>query len=132
MDKIQHQMGRYRQNIAQAGQGLAEYALILVLASIVVIGILSALGPQVGSIFSEITDALSALTSNGDSGGASWQLLRNEMEGCVPPGTLRNHLNEHINERSVSDFSADVNSAMGTSEISSACGYTLLGIAGQL
>ena len=41
------------------GQGLVEYALILVLVAIVVIAILAILGPQIGAVFSEIVDALS-------------------------------------------------------------------------
>lgn len=40
------------------GQGLVEYALILVLVAIVVIAILSLLGPQIGNVFSRITDAM--------------------------------------------------------------------------
>ena len=38
----------------QKGQGLVEYALILVLVAIVVIVILSLLGPAVGNVFSQI------------------------------------------------------------------------------
>jgi len=41
------------------GQGLVEYALILVLVAIVVIAILAILGPQIGEVFSTIVDALS-------------------------------------------------------------------------
>jgi pilus assembly protein Flp/PilA len=37
------------------GQGLVEYALILVLVAIVVIAVLLLLGPQVGRVFSQIT-----------------------------------------------------------------------------
>ena len=40
------------------GQGLVEYALILVLVAIVVIAILAILGPQIGNVFSKITSAL--------------------------------------------------------------------------
>jgi len=42
----------------EKGQGLVEYALILVLVAIVVIGVLLILGPQVGSIFSMVNTAL--------------------------------------------------------------------------
>ncbi len=42
----------------QEGQGLVEYALILVLVAIVVIAILAILGPQIGNIFSRITNGL--------------------------------------------------------------------------
>ena len=41
------------------GQGLVEYALILVLVAIVVIAILALLGPQIGNVFSQIINALS-------------------------------------------------------------------------
>lgn len=42
----------------EQGQGLVEYALILVLVAIVVIAILLLLGPQIGNIFSRVTSAL--------------------------------------------------------------------------
>lgn len=38
----------------EKGQGLVEYALILVLVAIVVIAILSLLGPAIGNVFSNI------------------------------------------------------------------------------
>jgi pilus assembly protein Flp/PilA len=40
------------------GQGLVEYALILALVAVVVIGILILLGPAIGSIFSNIKNSL--------------------------------------------------------------------------
>jgi pilus assembly protein Flp/PilA len=45
-------------NLRKKGQGLVEYALILVLIAIVVIIILTLLGGAVNSIFSTITSAL--------------------------------------------------------------------------
>ena len=42
----------------EEAQGLVEYALILVLVAIVVIGILLILGPVVGNVFSNIVDFL--------------------------------------------------------------------------
>jgi pilus assembly protein Flp/PilA len=42
----------------EKGQGLVEYALILVLIAIVVIAALTLLGPQIGNIFSDITSQL--------------------------------------------------------------------------
>ena len=42
----------------EEGQGLVEYALILVLVAIVVIAILTILGPQIGNVFSQVTNAL--------------------------------------------------------------------------
>ncbi len=43
----------------EEGQGLVEYALILVLIAIVVIGILSVLGQRVSTVFSQINSGLS-------------------------------------------------------------------------
>ena len=40
------------------GQGLVEYALILVLVAVVVVAILLVLGPIIGNVFSEVTVAL--------------------------------------------------------------------------
>lgn len=40
------------------GQGLVEYALILVLVAVTVIVILALLGPAIGGIFSNIVSAL--------------------------------------------------------------------------
>ena len=45
----------------EKGQGLVEYALILVLVAIVVIAALMILGPIVGNIFSKINSSLSGL-----------------------------------------------------------------------
>ena len=44
----------------EKGQGLVEYALILVLVAIVVIAILLLLGPIIGNVFSRIVDGLGA------------------------------------------------------------------------
>ena len=42
----------------EEGQGLVEYALILVLVAIVVIAILVLLGPIVGNVFSTVASRL--------------------------------------------------------------------------
>jgi len=42
----------------EEGQGLVEYALILVLVAIVVIVILAILGPVIGKVFSNVVAAL--------------------------------------------------------------------------
>ena len=44
----------------QEGQGMVEYALILVLVSIVVIVILLTMGNQIKNVFSNVVAALSA------------------------------------------------------------------------
>ena len=45
----------------EKGQGLVEYALILVLVAIVVIAVLMLLGPIIGGVFSTINDSLSSV-----------------------------------------------------------------------
>jgi pilus assembly protein Flp/PilA len=42
----------------EEGQGLVEYALVLVLVAVVIIAILTLLGPQIGNVFSRITGGL--------------------------------------------------------------------------
>ena len=42
----------------EKGQGLVEYALILVLVAIVVIVILALLGPAIGKVFSSIINGI--------------------------------------------------------------------------
>ena len=42
----------------EKGQGLVEYALILVLVAVVVIAILTLLGPIVSNVFSKINSSL--------------------------------------------------------------------------
>jgi pilus assembly protein Flp/PilA len=50
----------------EEGQGLVEYALILVLVAIVVIAILLVLGPVVGNVFSNI---VFVMTHSREAGG---------------------------------------------------------------
>jgi pilus assembly protein Flp/PilA len=42
----------------EKGQGLVEYALILVLVAVVVIVILALLGPAIGNVFSQIMSSI--------------------------------------------------------------------------
>jgi pilus assembly protein Flp/PilA len=42
----------------ERGQGLVEYAIILVFVAIVVIAIIRMLGPKIGNIFSTINSSL--------------------------------------------------------------------------
>ena len=57
----------------EEGQGLVEYAFILVMVAIVVIGILISLGPQVGRVFSRVVTALDMQTGGGVVTGVSAQ-----------------------------------------------------------
>ena len=47
----------------EKGQGLVEYALILVLVAIVVIAVLMLLGPIIGNVFSTLNTSLSSVSS---------------------------------------------------------------------
>jgi len=49
----------------QKGQGLVEYALILVLVAIVVIAALMILGPIIGNVFSKVNSSLSNVSAGG-------------------------------------------------------------------
>jgi pilus assembly protein Flp/PilA len=51
---------RHRFDVRQSGQGMVEYALILVLVSIVVIVILLTMGNQIQNVFSNVVAALQA------------------------------------------------------------------------
>ncbi|KAF0108403.1 MAG: hypothetical protein FD146_977 [Anaerolineaceae bacterium] len=42
----------------EKGQGLVEYALILVLVAVVVIAVLTLLGPIIGNVFSKVNTNL--------------------------------------------------------------------------
>jgi pilus assembly protein Flp/PilA len=42
----------------EKGQGLVEYALILVLVAVVVIAVLMILGPMIGNVFSKINSGM--------------------------------------------------------------------------
>lgn len=45
----------------ERGQGLVEYALILVLVAVVVIAVLLLLGPVLGNVFSTVNDSLESI-----------------------------------------------------------------------
>ena len=45
----------------ERGQGLVEYALILVLVAVVVIAVLLILGPVIGNVFTKINSSLDTI-----------------------------------------------------------------------
>lgn len=51
-----------RRFFSERGQGLVEYALILVFVAVVVIVVLQVLGPRVGEMFTEVNSSLSVVT----------------------------------------------------------------------
>jgi pilus assembly protein Flp/PilA len=58
-------------SIKEKGQGLVEYALILVLVAIVVIGVLMVIGPKIGNVFSTVNGSLTATGSGGVGGSVT-------------------------------------------------------------
>ncbi|MEW6029414.1 MAG: pilus assembly protein [Chloroflexota bacterium] len=50
-----------KRRLGQSGQGLVEYALILVLVALVVLVVLLLLGPIIGNAFSTINSSLSSV-----------------------------------------------------------------------
>ena len=70
---------------ATRGQGLVEYALILVLIAIVVIGILTQLGGKTSEVFSSVScvlDGGAASTHPGNPQGGGGGLGNNTTGGC--------------------------------------------------
>jgi pilus assembly protein Flp/PilA len=55
-------------NKKQKGQGLVEYALILVLVAVVVIAVLLVMGPTIGNIFTKINSGVANQTGGGGGG----------------------------------------------------------------
>lgn len=54
-------LGKEVSRVEEKGQGLVEYALILVLIALVVIGVVSLLGPAVADAFQQIVNAFTGL-----------------------------------------------------------------------
>jgi Flp pilus assembly pilin Flp len=55
---VDYLLGVIRKESAQAGQGLPEYALILTLVTVLIIGALTLLGSGIESILSTVAGAL--------------------------------------------------------------------------
>jgi pilus assembly protein Flp/PilA len=49
----------------EKGQGMVEYGLIIALVAVVVIGVLTAMGSQVSSMFCKVVTALSGSCTSG-------------------------------------------------------------------
>ncbi len=57
-EKIPHVITNPDPKQFEEGQGLAEYALIIITVAMIIILILILLGPQVGNLFSNVTSAI--------------------------------------------------------------------------
>ena len=65
------------------GQALVEYALILVLIAIVVIGVLILLGASISDVFSQVVDALEQGPPSGSGGDCYGSLLLPYLVGLT-------------------------------------------------
>ena len=72
-------------SVSKKGQGLVEYAIILALVAIVVIGSMKILGPQVGGTFSTIN---SSLPGEGSQPGPWVPAAREHESFTLPAGTF--------------------------------------------
>jgi pilus assembly protein Flp/PilA len=70
----------YSHSESQEGQGLVEYALILVLVAIVVIATLMVLGPKIGNVFTAINNSLSAASLGGSGGVTQYNSINYPIE----------------------------------------------------
>jgi pilus assembly protein Flp/PilA len=69
-------------SIREHGQGLVEYALLLVLVSLIVISVLLILGPIIGNVFSNLNSKLPTHCkpiSRQNSGRLVYSVLRKEV-----------------------------------------------------
>jgi pilus assembly protein Flp/PilA len=72
-----------KSSMRDKGQGLVEYALILVLVAIVVLAILLLLGPVVGNVFSNVVAVLQKAGMAGDGSGVITSVTAGEFLGTV-------------------------------------------------
>lgn len=90
----------------EKGQGLVEYALILVLVAIVVIGALMILGPIIGNVFSDINSSLSTVSTGGGASISTIGQLTAEQ------ATMLNHM---CGKYSGSSFTVDASGSISSS-----------------
>ncbi len=60
--KIKNSFHLFLQALPEVGQGLVEYALILVLIVIIILVVLVLLGPAVGNLYSNVAEGLTTPT----------------------------------------------------------------------
>lgn len=108
-------------DLQEQGQGLVEYALLLTLVAIVVMGILTVLGPQVGDVFSRITVALSLPSEDNPlTGVTAMRTGHGEGNDVVVSVTVSNNTTV-----TVTDSQSGHSSSMSCS---SSCQHTFTGV----
>ncbi len=56
MEPVEEEYGVPRDD--ERGQGVMEYALVLVLVAVVIVAIVAVLGPQIANLYSRVTTAI--------------------------------------------------------------------------
>jgi pilus assembly protein Flp/PilA len=118
----------------ESGQGLVEYALILVLVGIIVIAVLLLLGPGIGAVFSEVADKLGANKGNGtgfsvtlrgdfntNHNDASWFVTCNGVSKCQASVSCQFYQNSGPNGSTTAQHTAPDNKPYGDQASGNAC-----------
>jgi Flp pilus assembly pilin Flp len=69
------------------GQGLMEYAFILVLVAVVVLAVLLILGPRIGNVFTKVNSSLTSENAGPTQVAATWTTCATEGDFCSFTGT---------------------------------------------
>jgi pilus assembly protein Flp/PilA len=80
-----YSMGTFRGR-SEKGAGLVEYALILVLVSIVAIGALSLTGSRIQQIYCDVTEKLKNPGAGGSASGGGYNIRFGGISGCETIG----------------------------------------------
>ena len=97
----------------EKGQGIVEYAFILVLVAVVVIPILLALGPTVGGVFSDIVEPL------------GYDLSGVISSAVAQPRSNANTVKFQISVATNTNITVDIGSGSKTESCSGSCTITL-------
>lgn len=98
----------------EEGQGLVEYALILVLVAVVVIVVLSLIGPSIGNIFSGVVGALNGNIASSDTATGPVECLGD----LAPPTEYYNFVGDPVLANPVQWYSdANCSTVGGTNNI---------------
>lgn len=104
------------------GQGLVEYALILVLVAIVVMIILALLGPAIGNVFSNIVAALE------DVGGGSNRVTGVSVSYTPPSGPAQSRLRVTVSVSGTTDVTLSGTVSGTRANCSGSCQFTFTGV----
>ena len=112
----------YAQSNPESGQGLVEYALILALVAVVVIGILVLTGPAIETIYLDVAIALNDDQQHAD--------LATEVENCVTDPGAKNPLLSTIARQDITAFKAQLE--VKKAKMSADCYTTLKSLANSI